>query len=243
MREAGTPARSPAGRPEAQAVAEKRLVGWDEIGSHLGATSRSAQRWERDHGLPVHRISGHRGGRVYAYTAELNYWLEHRGESETPAVAGDNVRNHRYWPAAVGIFLASTALGMTLGLRRPQINYVTSALPERQQTIVIHGSGFGDEVAGIGIATPYLVIRNTTQGWQTETAGSSHGVTLDIAHWSEGEIDISGFAGVFGSGKWQLRPGDSLLIEVWNPQDHIGPARFSTQVLAHALQPVVPFGN
>ena len=32
-----------------------RLNGWKEIAVFLGKGVRTVQRWERDHGLPIHR--------------------------------------------------------------------------------------------------------------------------------------------------------------------------------------------
>jgi len=52
-----------------------RLTGWKEIGSHLGKSVRTAQRWEQEYGLPVQRL-GHEGGEiVWAESHELDDWL------------------------------------------------------------------------------------------------------------------------------------------------------------------------
>jgi hypothetical protein len=34
------------------------LAGWKEIAAYLGKSVRTVQRWERDYGLPVHRVAG-----------------------------------------------------------------------------------------------------------------------------------------------------------------------------------------
>jgi hypothetical protein len=52
-----------------------RLNGWKEIAAHLGRTVRTVQRWERDLGLPVRRMSTGRGETVFAYVEELDAWL------------------------------------------------------------------------------------------------------------------------------------------------------------------------
>jgi TolB-like protein len=53
----------------------ERLDSWKAIAAYVGRDVRSAQRWERERGLPVHRVPGEKGGSVFAYTAELDSWL------------------------------------------------------------------------------------------------------------------------------------------------------------------------
>ena len=54
-----------------------RLDSWKEIASYLRRGLRTAQRWERDAGLPVRRVAGNRGA-VYAFRAELDTWWQRR---------------------------------------------------------------------------------------------------------------------------------------------------------------------
>ena len=50
-----------------------RLDGWKAIAAYLGKDSaRTAQRYEREFGLPVHRLSLKGGDTVYAFKAELD---------------------------------------------------------------------------------------------------------------------------------------------------------------------------
>ena len=53
-----------------------RLVGWKEIAAYLGKTDRTVKRWGRDRGLPVHRVPGIAKTSVYAYSSELDRWLQ-----------------------------------------------------------------------------------------------------------------------------------------------------------------------
>ena len=55
---------------------EKILVSWKEIASFLDRAERTVRRWERDRGLPVHRVPGGERGGVYAYPSELTNWLK-----------------------------------------------------------------------------------------------------------------------------------------------------------------------
>jgi TolB-like protein/Tfp pilus assembly protein PilF len=70
-------------RYEAQPASTRRLDSWKAIAQYLDRDVRSVQRWERDRGLPVHRLPGQKGGTVFAYEAELNQWLR-SGQKEIP---------------------------------------------------------------------------------------------------------------------------------------------------------------
>jgi Tfp pilus assembly protein PilF len=52
----------------------QRLDSWKEIAAFFGRDERTVSRWEKELGLPVHRLPGTKG-RVYAYTDELSAWL------------------------------------------------------------------------------------------------------------------------------------------------------------------------
>ncbi len=57
------------------------LRGWKEIGAYFDVASRTAQRWEREYGMPVHRTGRTRGASVFALRAELDHWrLSPEGE-------------------------------------------------------------------------------------------------------------------------------------------------------------------
>src|SRR5262249_55657580 len=51
------------------------LNSWKEIANYLGRGVRTVQRWERELGLPVHRIGNGRRSPVYAIMAELKFWI------------------------------------------------------------------------------------------------------------------------------------------------------------------------
>jgi hypothetical protein len=55
-------------------VIEQPLRGWKDIAAFLGTSARSAQRWERELALPVHRIRTTTGSVVSAYPSELDAW-------------------------------------------------------------------------------------------------------------------------------------------------------------------------
>lgn len=54
---------------------ENLLFSWKEIAGYLACDRRTCIRWEKKHGLPVHRVSGSPKSRVYAHKDELDAWL------------------------------------------------------------------------------------------------------------------------------------------------------------------------
>lgn len=57
----------------------QRLDSWKLIADHLGRNVRTVIRWEKERGLPVHRVPGGRSRTVFAYTDELDAWLHAAG--------------------------------------------------------------------------------------------------------------------------------------------------------------------
>ena len=52
----------------------RRIDSWKEIAAFFGRDERTVKRWEKERGLPVHRLPGERGG-VFAWSSELTAWL------------------------------------------------------------------------------------------------------------------------------------------------------------------------
>ena len=68
-------------------AATDRLSGWKDIATFLGKGVRTVQRWEKEFGLPVHRIGKDGGEIVLASKHEIEQWLEtwtHRSSSGHP---------------------------------------------------------------------------------------------------------------------------------------------------------------
>jgi TolB-like protein len=51
-----------------------RLDSWKEIAAYLNRSVRTARRWEREEGLPVHRHVHNKLGSVYAHRSEIEAW-------------------------------------------------------------------------------------------------------------------------------------------------------------------------
>ena len=71
-----------------------RLNGWKEIAAYFGKGVRTVQRWEKELGLPVHRIGSAGGEIVYAIASELESWQASASAEKAMASArtanGDN---------------------------------------------------------------------------------------------------------------------------------------------------------
>src|SRR4029453_3299166 len=64
----------------------ERLDSWKEIAHYLNRSVRTLYRWEKEEGLPVHRHQHRELGSAFAYTAELDAWLNaRRADADSPA--------------------------------------------------------------------------------------------------------------------------------------------------------------
>ena len=61
-----------------------RLDSWKVIAEYLGRYVRTVIRWEKERGLPVHRIPGERGHGVFALRAEVDAWLHGDAQGAMP---------------------------------------------------------------------------------------------------------------------------------------------------------------
>ena len=54
------------------------LASWKEISAFLGYDVRTCQRWEKEAGLPVHRVLDSSKSRVFAFKQEIDEWMNSR---------------------------------------------------------------------------------------------------------------------------------------------------------------------
>ena len=79
------------GDSSARQISNLRLDSWKEIAAFFGRDERTVRRWEKERGLPAHRVPGGGRGGVFAYTDELREWLKGRAE-ELAAAESDEIR-------------------------------------------------------------------------------------------------------------------------------------------------------
>src|SRR5215510_4188754 len=65
--------------PAPDRSARDRLDSWKEIAAYLRRGERTVRRWEQTEALPVHRHPHQKQASVYAFRAELDAWLQNRG--------------------------------------------------------------------------------------------------------------------------------------------------------------------
>ena len=71
------------GNSSSSHITNHRLDSWKEVAAFFGRDERTVRRWEKERGLPAHRVPGGERGGVFAYTEELREWLKGRaGELE-----------------------------------------------------------------------------------------------------------------------------------------------------------------
>ena len=97
-----------------QQAPDDRLEGWKRIARHLDRDVRTVRRWEKNEGLPVHRLMHEKLPRVYAFRNELDSWREQRaGAAARQAVKPKRSQNRTIGlPAWLGL---SALLIMLLG--------------------------------------------------------------------------------------------------------------------------------
>jgi hypothetical protein len=66
-----------------------RLDSWKAIADYLGRDVRTLLRWEKEKGLPVHRVPGGKRQAVFAFVHELDDWLVRSGDVSSEAGSAD----------------------------------------------------------------------------------------------------------------------------------------------------------
>jgi tetratricopeptide (TPR) repeat protein len=131
-------------RTAGNATQNRRIDSWKEIAAFFGRDERTVKRWEKERGLPVHRLPGERGG-VFAWSQELTDWLnsaaEGNGHAQDAALPAPPVppplephapgqpplpsapvappSHTLLWIAAVVVAILAAIAGSFLFLRRP----------------------------------------------------------------------------------------------------------------------------
>jgi Tfp pilus assembly protein PilF len=88
----------------------RRLDSWKEIAAFFRRDERTVKRWEKERGLPVHRLQGSTTGRVYAYSDELLHWMKSPVPAEPLAPTME--------PAAVDLASPAVEVPQTPSLRQ-----------------------------------------------------------------------------------------------------------------------------
>lgn len=175
----------------------KTLVSWKEIAVYLNHSESTVKRWERDRGLPVHRIPGGERGGVFAYPEELADWLKGEAlelEAEDPA-SSDQSTNGSSSNGATNEGIALPHPGETLGLS----GRLGIARPAR---LAILGTAL--VIAGAGL---YWIPRRLPA---IAGFGSSNSTRQRFAAVSEAEKSAAHDLYLKGRFEWNQRTPDTL---------------------------------
>ena len=141
-----------------QDIHGSKLSGWKQIADFLGVSVRTARDYERDLGLPVHRLDGLDKSRVWAYAAELGAWRAGQAvvgksgsvEAQDPLNGGQviatppaQLSTRRHWLRYGVIGVAGVAPGAAMLAPKlwRQLHQPASASRIEGATLIVSGRG------------------------------------------------------------------------------------------------------
>jgi adenylate cyclase len=81
------------GSAEQGLMEERRVLeSWKAIAAYLGRTEKTCRKWERELGLPIHRLNNSAKAHVFAYADELDRWKEETFRTAEGRKGGDFLR-------------------------------------------------------------------------------------------------------------------------------------------------------
>jgi tetratricopeptide (TPR) repeat protein/TolB-like protein len=98
------------------------LDNWKEIAAYLGRTGKTCRNWEKEYGLPVHRLDGSPRAHVFAYADEIDRWKEKLLREEPAASREITVKfslKKLFVAAAFGLLILAAALAVFFKSRGP----------------------------------------------------------------------------------------------------------------------------
>ncbi len=91
------------------------LDSWKEIAAYLKKSERTCRRWEKEFGLPVHRMDASPKAHIFAYKHELDKWIHEKLDSAEAQKKGAISRIRLKKPAiAVAVILTVCLAGVLL---------------------------------------------------------------------------------------------------------------------------------
>ncbi|MGA7686071.1 MAG: Ig-like domain-containing protein [Terriglobales bacterium] len=116
----------------------------------------------------------------------------------------------------------------------PTIKSVSLITAQQYQTITIKGSGFGTHApyTGDSYFISFFDLKTGEPSWQAGYSGYNDTITLIVNSWTNTKIVLGGFSGAWDQAGYDytLGVGDSVEVQVWNPQTSEGPSNFYSAV-------------
>ena len=122
----------------------------------------------------------------------------------------------------------------------PTIKKVSPIQAEQYQNIVIRGKGFGHmkPYSGDSCCIQFVITNPAclyyypynSDTWRAGYEGSGNEMGLNVTHWSNKKIVVTGFVGPYGSYCWYLVSNEPITLNIWNAQTQSGPATWTGMV-------------
>ncbi len=185
------------------------LVSWKEIAVFLNRSESTVKRWERERGLPVHRVPGGERGGVYAFAAELEAWLHSAKETE-PAQLSEPDLSAEDDPGTTGYIETESAGEGKVDLRPSESldrrGWLGSAPRARLAAI-----GVAAALAGAGIYASFAYPVDSWIRQRSPTISGPAGATRQsVAPVSDAEKVVAHDLYLKGRFEWNQRTPDSL---------------------------------
>lgn len=166
----------------------RRLESWKEISAYLNREVRTARRWEKERGLPVHRFPGKRSC-VYAWAAEVDEWLRtgaaqnssgHNPPEVLPALAQVKLRRPAVRIVLAALLMGGAAILFALSATNP-------VMPQlRNQAALTNDGLIKDGPLFVG-RTLYFVVRDGER-WKLMRSPLSGGTPSPVINYSPGGL-------------------------------------------------------
>jgi tetratricopeptide (TPR) repeat protein len=197
--------------PTENAKPERTLVSWKEIAVFLNRAERTVKRWERERGLPVHRVPGGERGGVYAYPSELADWLS----GKSTELEADDLPIGDQEPCGTtetGAPSAETGGAVQIDPRPVEIA-VLSAGPRSARQVTLAAIGMAAALAG---AATYAGVGPSFGSWIQQRLSALAGIGQPssirqvAAPVSDAEKSVAHDLYLKGRFEWNRRTPDSL---------------------------------
>jgi Tol biopolymer transport system component len=168
---------------------DDRLDSWKEIASYLSRDVRTVQRWEKNAGLPVHRLKIEKAGSVYAYKSELDAWWNERRPVLEPQAAEEKqsrrlidwaaVRKYRLG-AAAGAAIIVLMIGWAFNSTRRSFSSRVSRVKVTHKQVTFLGNAYAPGISPDGT---YVAFVSRKYGEDDRLmVQASNGATQEVAH-------------------------------------------------------------
>jgi Tol biopolymer transport system component len=197
------------------ATTGERIDSWKDIATYLGRDARTIIRWEKEKGLPIHRISGGQRHCVFAYRHELEAWLarqDHPNGVNQPLPNGNGSIAVSPTPEPLKIFPADT-LPRATRRWKPAIYSVAGFLA----ALLLMAAAYRFEDRQFSFQTPQIA----GQQQLTENGEEKQGLVTDGRNLYFGQEQN----GWFALAKMPIDGGPIRIL--WTPQANIRPVDLS----------------